>query len=227
MNDLDRKTAHAFSLLWMLIRRRLPEEVSDDLVTWLAESRIYRMNKEVVQGFREQSDEGEIELDIGGNSFNFQWAEMAPPSGVMAANYSRHLLNLFWPFIVLLTQLHRYIHQEKNQPHKFAIAWTISRTLAKNHGGHFYNSKYGICVKGSSDSLVVWDPSHFHGTSLQEYTPSSDMVSEFYQVGLACVTPNRIPGLWDKYARQQATLEQVREGVLSDGEVDDGDKNED
>ena len=33
--------------------------------------------------------EGGIELDIGGNSFNFQWAELAPPSGVMAANYSR------------------------------------------------------------------------------------------------------------------------------------------
>ena len=47
------------------------------------------MNKEVVQGFQEKSDTGEIELDIGGNPFNFEWAELAPPSGVMAANYSR------------------------------------------------------------------------------------------------------------------------------------------
>jgi hypothetical protein len=46
------------------------------------------------------------------------------------------------------------------------------------------------------------------------------MVSEFYQVGLACVTPNRIPGLWKKYALQQATLEEVRDGVLSDSEND-------
>ena len=221
VDDLDQKTAHAFSLLWMLIRRRLPNEVSDDLVTWLTESGIYWMNKEVVQGLREQSDEGEIELDIGGNSFNFQWAEMAPPSGVMAANYSRHLLNLFWPFIVLLTQLHRYIHHEKNQPHKFAIAWTISRTLADDQGGHFYNSQYGIRVKGGNDSLVVWDPSHFHGTSLQNYSPSSNKISDFFQVGLACVTPNRIPGLWKKYAMQQATLEQVREGVFSDGDGND------
>ena len=89
VDDLDRKTAHAFSLLWMLIRRRLPDELSDDLVTWLAETGIYRMNKDVVRGFREQNDEGEIELEIGGNSFNFEWAELAPPSGVMAANYSR------------------------------------------------------------------------------------------------------------------------------------------
>jgi hypothetical protein len=89
VDALDRKTAHAYSLFWMLIRRKLPDELSDDLVTWMAETGIYRMNKEVVQGLREKSDTGEIELDIGGNSFNFQWAELAPPSGAMAANYSR------------------------------------------------------------------------------------------------------------------------------------------
>ena len=89
INDLDRRTAHAFSLFWMLIRRRLPDEVSDDLVTWLAESGIYRMNKEAVRGLRELNDKGEIELEIEGNSFNFDWAELAPPSGVIAANYSR------------------------------------------------------------------------------------------------------------------------------------------
>ena len=89
VDELDRKTAHAFSLFWMLIRRRLPDEVSDDLVTWLAESGIYRMNKEAVQGLREQSDVGEIELEIDEHTFDFQWAELAPPSGVMAVNYSR------------------------------------------------------------------------------------------------------------------------------------------
>jgi len=76
---------------------------------------------------------------------------------------------------------------------------------------------------GGGDSLVAWDPSHFHGTSLQEYSPSSNMVSQFYQVGLACVTPNRIPGLWKKYAMQEATLEQVKEGVLSDSDGDERD----
>lgn len=108
-----------------------------------------------------------------------------------------------------------------NQPHKFATTWTISRTLGNDQGGHFYNSTYGIRVMGHSDSLVAWDPSHFHGTSLQDYSPSSNMVSEFYQVGLACVTPNRIPGLWKKYAMEQATLEQVKEGVLSEDDDDD------
>lgn len=166
VDELDKQTAHAFSLLWMLICRRLSDEVSDNLVTWLTETGIYPMKKEIVQGLWKESIEGSIELDIGGNSFTFKWAELAPTSGVMAANYSRHFLNLFSPLITSLTQLYRYIHHEMNQPHKFAIAWTISQTLADNQGGHFCNSKYGIRVKGGIDTLIVWDPSHFHGTSL-------------------------------------------------------------
>jgi hypothetical protein len=133
----------------------------------------------------------------------------------------------FFVFSFSLAQSHRFIHHEMNQPHKFAIAWTISRTLGKNQGGHFFNSDYGIRVMGGSDSILAWDPSHFHGTSLQEYFPSSNMVSEFYQDGLVCITPNRIPGLWEKYSIQQATLEQVKEGVLSDGDGDEADNNED
>jgi hypothetical protein len=89
VDSLDHKTAHAYSLFWMLIRRKLPSELTEDLVTWLAETGIYRMNREMVQGLREKSDTGEIELDIGGESFDFQWAELAPPSGAITANYSR------------------------------------------------------------------------------------------------------------------------------------------
>jgi len=98
--------------------------------------------------------------------------------------------------------------------------------LANNQGGHFYNAKYGIRVMGGNDSLVVWDPSHFHGTSLQDYLPSSNMAAEYYQVGLACITPNRIPGLWEKFVTKQVTLEQVKEEVVSDGDDGDGDGDE-
>jgi hypothetical protein len=109
VDNLDHKTAHAFSLLWMLIRRRLPNEVSDDLVTWLAKTGIYRMNKEIVGKFREETDEGEIELDIGDYSFNFQWAELAPPSGVMAANYSRYWLFFHHLLFYLLNCIDTFI----------------------------------------------------------------------------------------------------------------------
>ena len=78
VNNLDQKAAHAFSLLWMLICRKLPDNLSDNLLTWLVKTGIYWMNKEVVQGIRNQSHLGEIELDIGGNSFKFPWAELSP-----------------------------------------------------------------------------------------------------------------------------------------------------
>lgn len=103
IDKLDREIAHVFSLFWMLIRRRLPSTISDDFVDWMAETGIHRMNKEVLRGFQKESDFGEIELDIGDDLFNFQWAEFAPPSGVMAANYSRHFRFLFVFSILLIT----------------------------------------------------------------------------------------------------------------------------
>jgi hypothetical protein len=72
---------------------------------------------------------------------------------------------------------------------------------------------------------MAWDPSHFHGTSLQEYSPSTNMVSQYYQLGMVCITPNRFPKLWEKYVKQQATLEELREGLLGEGDEDSDDEN--
>jgi hypothetical protein len=72
---------------------------------------------------------------------------------------------------------------------------------------------------------MAWDPSHFHGMSLQEYSPSSNMVSKIYQLGMVCITPNHIPGLWKRYALDQVTLEEVREGVLGESDEDSDDEN--
>ena len=90
VDKLDRESAHIFSLFWMLIRKRLPEKVSDDLVTWLTETGIHRMSKDILGGFKNADDFGEMELNIGDSLFSFHNAEHAPPSGMMAANYSRH-----------------------------------------------------------------------------------------------------------------------------------------
>ena len=73
----------------MLIRRKLPSAVSNNIVSWLATTSIPRMNRDVLLGLAEESDFGEIELDIGGNLFKFAEAELAPPTGAVAANYSR------------------------------------------------------------------------------------------------------------------------------------------
>ena len=101
IDKLDREIAHVFSLFWMLIRRRLPSVVSDDLVSWMAETGIQRMNKDVLRGLQNESNFGEIELNIGDDLFNFPLAEFAPPSGVMAANYSRFFFFFFFPILLI------------------------------------------------------------------------------------------------------------------------------
>jgi hypothetical protein len=73
----------------MLIRKKLPPVISDDIVSWLTTTSVPRMNRDVLLGLVGESDLGEIELDIGGNLFKFSEAELAPPTGAMAANYSR------------------------------------------------------------------------------------------------------------------------------------------
>ena len=49
----------------MLIRKKLPPEVSDNIVSWLTTTSVPQMNRDVLLGLAE--DFGEIELDIGGN----------------------------------------------------------------------------------------------------------------------------------------------------------------
>ena len=47
----------------MLICKRLLPEISDELVTWLTNTSIPRMNKDVLLQLVEETDIGEIELD--------------------------------------------------------------------------------------------------------------------------------------------------------------------
>jgi len=64
-------------------------------------------------------------------------------------------------------------------------------------GGHFYLSKYGVRVEGAPDTVVVWNPAYWHGTSLQEISPLLGEVGELHQSGLAICTPARFGALLD------------------------------
>ena len=78
----------------MLICPKLPSEVSDDIISWidsLKGSHVLAMNKEVIRGLVDPATPPTLEIPIAGNLFTFDGAEYAPPSGVMAANYSRYL----------------------------------------------------------------------------------------------------------------------------------------
>jgi|SRR6266404_4856678 hypothetical protein len=104
--------------------------------------------------------------------------------------------------------MYRSVHKE-SQPHKYAISWTILRSLSENDGGHFYNCDYGVRIKGGADTVVAWDPSQWHGTSLQNYPPTTQTIPEFNQTGLALVTPLRISHVWKQY-EESLTLDEAR-----------------
>ena len=91
------------------------------------------------------------------------------------------------------------MHYE-NQPHDYAIALTARRTGGINDGGHFYLGSYGIKVESAANSIVVWRPKDVHGTSLQNRSPYDDDPA-FMQRGMAIVTSTRLPGVWEKYAK--------------------------
>jgi len=57
---------------------------------------------------------------------------------------------------------------------------------------------------------VAWHPSHWHGTSLQNYSPETHVISDSNQAGLSIFTPNRISNLWNKYSAREISLDQLR-----------------
>jgi hypothetical protein len=57
---------------------------------------------------------------------------------------------------------------------------------------------------------VAWQPSHWHGTSLQNYDPDTQVVSDFNQAGLSIFTPNRLSNIWNKFSKKEITREEMK-----------------
>jgi hypothetical protein len=114
------------------------------------------------------------------------------------------------------------IHFE-NQPHKFVIVLTVSRSHNKAAGGHFYMSKYGIRIAAAPNTLVVWTPSDPHGTSLQNFAPGDQGV-HFFQRGLAFVTSACLPSIWATYQRAQLSRAQAVAALHNEGSGSEDEK---
>jgi hypothetical protein len=78
-------------------------------------------------------------------------------------------------------------------------------------GGHFFICQYGVKVEAAADSVVVWNPKSWHGTSLQRRDPKNPAV---FQAGLSIVTPTGIAGLWKEVLDKKISLEEAREKML-------------
>ncbi|RDB30477.1 hypothetical protein Hypma_007129 [Hypsizygus marmoreus] len=184
INDDD---SSVFAFAWQQLRSLLPMPVIDDFDLYLNGTKIKRMD---ANGHLPSSkSQRSYSVKIGDNEFDFHHAELAPPTGVFGQNYSRP------------------IHYE-TQPHKYAASWTLSRNAGSPEGMHFYFAKYGIQVQAAPNTVIVWIPSEPHGTCLPNYHPT-DGDPPILQRGLAFITSNRLPLVWQQYVDGHITHAQA------------------
>lgn len=91
----------------------------------------------------------------------------------------------------------------EHQPHVYAVAWTTSRetdpsATPVDNGGNFFLATHGVRFQASANSLLIWRPGLWHGTSLSLQDPRK-ATTLFCQRGLAFVTSSRLPEAWRRY----------------------------
>ncbi|KAH0602468.1 uncharacterized protein H6S33_008807 [Morchella sextelata] len=191
MEDFEHLGSYIFALLWNMSKGRLPKPIIEDITGFCNSTLIPRMNYAAKDRATSQIC-GNYTVRVQDDDIEFDCVLMAPPSGFMAYNYARGT------------------HNEKC-PHKYALFWTTARTYGSEEGGHFFIADYGIRIKQSANSVVVWKPTDFHGTTLSVKGPTNE--SDSHQIGMSIVTPVQLIKLWEKYQQDQITADNI-EAIL-------------
>ncbi|RDB25914.1 hypothetical protein Hypma_006366 [Hypsizygus marmoreus] len=186
LTEINDDDSSVFAFAWQQMRSLLPIQIIDDFDLYLNSTKIKRMdaNGQLPSAHSQRS----YSVKIHDNEFDLHHAQLAPPTGVFGQNHSRP------------------IHYE-TQPHKYAISWTLSRNVGAAGGMHFYFAKYGIRVQAAPNT-VIWIPTEPHCTCLPNYHPT-DNEPYILQRGLAFVTSNRLPSIWQEYLDGQITHTQA------------------
>jgi len=85
VDQLLYKSSSVFALFWNICQNQLPGEVLEDFTSWLQQNQMVRMHTMGAQ----DTTKGIYTVKYGEDAFEFHGAEMSPPSGVFATNYSR------------------------------------------------------------------------------------------------------------------------------------------
>lgn len=72
-------------------------------------------------------------------------------------------------------------------------------------------ASHAVKVEAATDTVIVWIPSLWHGTSLQHQDPKDP---EIFQAGLSIVTPPGVARLWAEVLDKKISLEEARKRVL-------------
>ena len=109
-------------------------------------------------------------------------------------------------------KIFRFIHRE-GCVHKYGVSWTTHRSseLSEKGGANFFICSHGIKVEAATDTVIVWKPTSWHGTSLPHRDPHDP---EIFQAGLASITPPGVKRLWTEVLDKKISLEEARRKML-------------
>ncbi|KAL0065369.1 hypothetical protein AAF712_007574 [Marasmius tenuissimus] len=196
---LEDDGASANAIFWnmargILLNHPVAAQIIYDTENFIMNEDLYHMDQGLWQGERG----GQYWVDVGdGEPILFNNAELAPPSGAFAVNYTR------------------CVHTER-QPHKFVMSWTTSRDGSVDRGGHFYNCRLHTRVQAARNTLVVHIPEEEHGTSLQDVDPEDPEPEEVNQAGMSIFTSNLLPGVFRKFVEGLITCSEAEEIAFAD-----------
>ena len=90
IEGLDYETSSVFTLFWNMCKHRLPAGIIDDIEDYMAETGIRRMDGNGLMASAQDPSKGDFIVSAGDAvQFKICEADLAPPTGVFAANYSR------------------------------------------------------------------------------------------------------------------------------------------
>jgi hypothetical protein len=198
LQRFDFQVSSTYALMWNMCRRKLPPVMLEDI------DKLVNSNgcRAVMDG--NGTMQGYYGMELKQNYFEFHSAELAPPQGNFAQNYSR------------------FCHYEKNA-HEYCLAWTTSRLQHPSCGGNFYLAKYGIKVEASSDNIVVWRGRDLHGTTLPDVDPAR-LETDFKQIGLSFTTGGRLLEVLRQVKKGEVPKEELFQRVA---ELEEDDYEED
>ncbi|KAF5354832.1 hypothetical protein D9756_005720 [Leucocoprinus leucothites] len=217
-DDLNEEGSSAFALFWNIICAVAPPEVLADFNLFLTDLDIRRMDGGGKMPHNSKTGQGNYTVKIPNFMFTFHGAELAPPAGVCAQNYTQYVA---LPDLASFSGSdligNRFIHLE-HQPHTYSVAWTTSRNMdtsisSVDNSGNFFLASHGVRIQAAENSLLIWKPALWHRTSLCIQDPDAPS-TPFCTRGLAFVTSSRLPAAWKAYRANELTMAAAEELLL-------------
>ncbi|KAH6876475.1 hypothetical protein BKA70DRAFT_1128403 [Coprinopsis sp. MPI-PUGE-AT-0042] len=215
----NQKNASVGAYFWRRVQLMHPPEVSQDIEGFYRKHDFPKLDPDWPS---KQRTTGPVELHPSCEAITFHEAQFSPSCLVFSERYSRQVSRIQASGLYLLAHLPvpRPVHQE-NQPHEWAVSWTTHRSGTDPRGNHFYIADYGVRIPVAEDTSIAWKPTHFHTSSLGSWDPQKAYAQAedpvMNQQGIAIVTSNRVPGVYQKWKEAKGISGEERfDGAVAD-----------